>query len=81
MAYEALRRFVEESGGMMRHVKKNVPPGGAWVIVMGDKVGVFLPGGEEGEWYPPLDALYNGEFLRPDFAEDLIKLLTQTYPL
>ena len=55
-AYAALRRMMEALGGSLRHVKRNEPRGGTWVLTLGDKE-VRIPS-TQARRYPPLDACY-----------------------
>lgn len=55
-AYAVLRQMVETLGGSLKHVKRNEPRGGTWVLTLGDKE-VRIPS-EQARRYPPLDACY-----------------------
>jgi len=55
-AYALLRKMMETLGGSLKHVKRNEPRGGTWVLTLSDKE-VRIPS-EQARRYPPLDACY-----------------------
>ena len=55
-AYAVLRKMMETLGGSLKHVKRNQPRGGTWVLTLGEKE-VRIPS-EQARRYPPLDACY-----------------------
>lgn len=55
-AYKRLRDAAAALGGSLEHVKRNEPPGGSWVLTLGNKR-LRMPS-TQSRRYPPLDACY-----------------------
>jgi hypothetical protein len=68
MAYDLLRRQIEQRGGSMIHVRRGYQYG-AWIVTLNGKQKTFL---SNGSGYPELDRLYvpKAGITRPEHYRD-----------
>ena len=66
--YDELRQLISNNGGFMLRVERHVK-GGAWIIFVGGKIGVFTK--REGRGISDLDGLY--EMIEESATADLIR--------